>query len=116
MRRAVILIWVTLLSGCGTSWIGQTSEAREQPRLEPLRIEDIARDAVALPNAERSIKFAIIGDSGRGSKEQHEVADQMAAYADAGADWIILGPIDSANPDNAAILGDARRLLHSAAP
>lgn len=80
MRRSCVFLLLLLLSGCGNSWIGQTSEAREQPRLEPLRIEDIARGAVALPNSERSIKFAIIGDSGRGSKEQNEVAAQMAAY------------------------------------
>jgi alkanesulfonate monooxygenase SsuD/methylene tetrahydromethanopterin reductase-like flavin-dependent oxidoreductase (luciferase family) len=39
------------------------------------------------------------------------VAEQIAAYAEAGADWVILGPIDSANPDNAAVLGAARELL-----
>ena len=45
----------------------------------------------------------------RGTPDQ--VAEQIAAYGDAGADWVILGPIDSANPDNAPILGEARRLL-----
>ena len=38
-------------------------------------------------------------------------AEQISAYAAAGADWVILGPIDSSNPDNAAVLGDASRLL-----
>lgn len=45
----------------------------------------------------------------RGVPEQ--AAEQIAAYGDAGADWVILGPIDSANADNAAVLGAARRLL-----
>ncbi|HEX8029658.1 MAG TPA: metallophosphoesterase, partial [Vicinamibacterales bacterium] len=40
----------------------------------------IARDALALPNDKQSIKFAVIGDSGRGSKEQHEIAAKMDAY------------------------------------
>ena len=80
MRRASVLLAILLLSGCGNSWIGQTSEAREQPRLEPLRVEAVARDTLALPNSDRSIKLAIIGDSGRGSKEQNEVAARMAAY------------------------------------
>lgn len=40
----------------------------------------MARDALTLPNAGRSIKFAVIGDSGRGSKEQGEVAAKMEAY------------------------------------
>ncbi|HEV3362608.1 MAG TPA: LLM class flavin-dependent oxidoreductase, partial [Acidimicrobiia bacterium] len=39
------------------------------------------------------------------------VAETIAAYAAAGADWVILGPIDSANPSNAAVLGEAVRLL-----
>lgn len=80
MRRLFILFQILLLAGCGNSWIGHTSEAREQPLVQALRIEDIGRDQLALPNADRSIKFAIIGDSGRGSKEQHEVAAQMVAY------------------------------------
>jgi alkanesulfonate monooxygenase SsuD/methylene tetrahydromethanopterin reductase-like flavin-dependent oxidoreductase (luciferase family) len=41
-----------------------------------------------------------------------DVAEQIAAYAAAaGAAWVILGPIDSADPKNAALLGEARRLL-----
>jgi len=36
-----------------------------------------------------------------------QVADAIAAYASAGADWVILGPIDSADPSNAAVLGAA---------
>jgi alkanesulfonate monooxygenase SsuD/methylene tetrahydromethanopterin reductase-like flavin-dependent oxidoreductase (luciferase family) len=42
-----------------------------------------------------------------------DVAQQIAAYAEAGADWVILGPVDSADPDNPALLGDAVRLLGS---
>jgi alkanesulfonate monooxygenase SsuD/methylene tetrahydromethanopterin reductase-like flavin-dependent oxidoreductase (luciferase family) len=48
------------------------------------------------------------------SGDPSEVATQIASYAEAGAGWVILGPIDSANPDNAAVLGQARQLLHSA--
>ena len=40
-----------------------------------------------------------------------EVAEQIAAYAAAGADWVILGPIDSSDPSNAAVLGRALSLL-----
>jgi len=80
MRRILILLVLGFCGGCGNSWIGQTAAATDQPQIEALRVEDIARDTLALPNADRSIKFAIIGDSGRGSKEQNEVAAQMAAY------------------------------------
>ena len=80
MRRLSLVFSIALLAGCGSSWVDHTSAATEQPRIEALRIEDIPRDTLALPNSGRSIKFAIIGDSGRGSKEQHEVAAQMVAY------------------------------------
>jgi len=40
-----------------------------------------------------------------------EVADQIAAYGAAGAAWVILGPIDSSDPSNAAVLGEARSLV-----
>jgi alkanesulfonate monooxygenase SsuD/methylene tetrahydromethanopterin reductase-like flavin-dependent oxidoreductase (luciferase family) len=34
------------------------------------------------------------------------VAERLRPYADAGARWLILGPLDSSDPDNAAILGE----------
>jgi alkanesulfonate monooxygenase SsuD/methylene tetrahydromethanopterin reductase-like flavin-dependent oxidoreductase (luciferase family) len=40
-----------------------------------------------------------------------DVADQIAAYAAAGAAWVILGPVDSSDPSNAAVLGAALDLL-----
>jgi alkanesulfonate monooxygenase SsuD/methylene tetrahydromethanopterin reductase-like flavin-dependent oxidoreductase (luciferase family) len=40
------------------------------------------------------------------------VAEALAAYMEAGAHWVIVGPLDSANPDNATLLGrDVRPLL-----
>ncbi len=80
MRRLFILLQIALLVGCGNGSISVASEARERPVVEAARLEDIGSDQLALPNTDRSIKFAIIGDSGRGSKEQHEVAAQMVAY------------------------------------
>jgi predicted MPP superfamily phosphohydrolase len=35
---------------------------------------------VALPNAPTSVKFAVIGDSGNGNREQYDVANQMVAF------------------------------------
>ncbi len=81
VRAHIVLLSSALLAaGCGNSWIGQTSEAREQPRIEVLDTKTVPRDTLTLPNDDRSIKFAVIGDSGRGWKPQHEVAAQMAAY------------------------------------
>jgi alkanesulfonate monooxygenase SsuD/methylene tetrahydromethanopterin reductase-like flavin-dependent oxidoreductase (luciferase family) len=42
---------------------------------------------------------AVVGDPER-------VADVLRAYGAAGADWVIVGPVDSADPDNAAALGE----------
>ena len=33
------------------------------------------------------------------------VAEALRAYVDAGAQWLMVGPIDSSDPDNARILG-----------
>jgi hypothetical protein len=38
--------------------------------------------SLALPVADGSVRFAVIGDSGRGDAAQHEVAAQMAAWRD----------------------------------
>jgi len=40
------------------------------------------------------------------------LAEQLAAFAERGAEWVILGPIDSSNAGNADALGEARRLLN----
>lgn len=34
------------------------------------------------------------------------VSSAIARYRDAGAEWVILGPVDSSDPDNAALIGD----------
>lgn len=39
------------------------------------------------------------------------VAAALRAYADRGADWIIVGPVDSRDPSNAALLGERVRPL-----
>ncbi|HET9705368.1 MAG TPA: metallophosphoesterase [Vicinamibacterales bacterium] len=78
--RAIVLVTAMTCGACGSSWIGQTSEAREQPRLEAIDVSTVPRDTVTLPNLAGSIKFAVIGDGGRGWPPQHEVAAQMVAY------------------------------------
>lgn len=35
-----------------------------------------------------------------------QVADALRRYGDAGAEWVIVGPVDSSDPDNARILGE----------
>jgi hypothetical protein len=39
------------------------------------------------------------------------LADQLGEFVERGAEWVILGPIDSSDLENAANLGEVRRLL-----
>lgn len=81
MRPSAVALSLVLLAGCGNTQAGRAIGTPEaQPRVDAMAIDTLARDTLTLPNASRSIKFAIIGDSGRGSKEQHDVAAQMVAY------------------------------------
>jgi predicted phosphodiesterase len=79
MRLVLSLLSLVLVTACGTTG-AKTSSTPQPPGVTALAIEGLPRDTLTLPNAERSIKFAIIGDSGRGTKEQHDVAAQMEAY------------------------------------
>ncbi|HTU99652.1 MAG TPA: metallophosphoesterase [Luteitalea sp.] len=49
-------------------------------RVETLDLAGRSIDWLALPNASRSYKFAVIGDGGRGWPPQHDIARRMAAY------------------------------------
>jgi len=80
VRVLLILLQISLVAACGDNGLARSSEARERPQVEAARLADIGHDQLALPNADRSIKFAIIGDSGRGDQPQHEIAAQMEAY------------------------------------
>lgn len=80
MRRLTVALSIAALAACGNTFANRGKEARVQPVVEDITLADVARDSITMPNAQRSIKFAIIGDSGRGSKEQYEVAQQMVLY------------------------------------
>jgi predicted phosphodiesterase len=81
MALRVFVLYLALASAsCGTSWVDRTSAAREQPRIEAIDVGSIPPGTLTLPNAGRSIKFAVIGDSGRGWQPQHDVAAQMVTF------------------------------------
>lgn len=58
-------------------------------------------DAAARAKAER---LDVGPDTIVGGPER--VADALRAYADAGAEWVIAGPVDSSDPENAVLLGE----------
>jgi alkanesulfonate monooxygenase SsuD/methylene tetrahydromethanopterin reductase-like flavin-dependent oxidoreductase (luciferase family) len=41
------------------------------------------------------------------------LAERLQPYVDAGASWLIVGPVDSSNADNAAVIGDVRARLNA---
>lgn len=53
------------------------------PAVQPLPLDGIDAETLTLPARRTSVKFAVIGDSGRGTPEQFAVAAQMARYRDA---------------------------------
>ncbi len=81
MRRVTvgIALSLTLMLGCGSSVQPDTGR---NLIVEGRAVERVAANLVLLPSAAVSSKFAVIGDSGRGSTAQHEVAATMAKYHD----------------------------------
>ena len=76
-RRAVFLAACALLvaHGCGRS--GGESARSGGPSV---RVLSPAPGQLALPLNDGSIRFAVIGDSGRGDDPQHDVARQMVSW------------------------------------
>jgi predicted phosphodiesterase len=72
--RSLAIAYLTLLVGC----------SRPEPLQSGLEVRELPiggnPGALALPAARSSVKFAVIGDSGRGWRPQHEVAARMAEY------------------------------------
>ena len=66
----------------------------------------------ATPSEARAKRERLRGDRpGVVAGTPAEAAEQIAAYATAGAEWVIVGPVDSSEPSNAALLGEAVRLV-----
>jgi predicted phosphodiesterase len=70
---SIVLVGCVIAAACG----GQSSPA-DLPAVHT--IEAARNGQLTLPNALASVKFAVIGDSGRGTPEQHAVAAQMVRF------------------------------------
>jgi 3',5'-cyclic AMP phosphodiesterase CpdA len=68
---------LALCSGCRRSSV--PAEAQRPTRIE-IREASPAPGDLALPLKNGSVRFAVIGDSGRGDQAQNEIAGQMAAW------------------------------------
>jgi predicted MPP superfamily phosphohydrolase len=72
MRRVIIsaLVLITLT-------FGTLPDINSQQNYLPLRQESLP---ISLPLKNGSVRFVVIGDTGSGKKEQHELADMMVKY------------------------------------
>src|SRR5262249_20069497 len=68
--------------------------------------DDVAAEAKA--RSRTSGALALVGGPS-------ELARQLHHYVGAGARWVIAGPVDSSNPENASILGEAAEMLRERA-
>ena len=79
MRRlvftAALIFALVCAAGCGPP--DQTTSHRTVTEIDT---KGLRSGWLALPSRADSVKFAVIGDSGRGWAPQHEVARQMVAY------------------------------------
>jgi 3',5'-cyclic AMP phosphodiesterase CpdA len=72
---AALLLALTCVTGCG-----RPDRITSHPTVTEIDTKGLASGWLALPSRPDSVKFAVIGDSGRGWQPQHEVARQMVAY------------------------------------
>jgi len=79
---------------------------------EVLAVERMEEQEVGEPDRGKAVRRRRRRTGGRGAGDgvivggPDVVATALRAYVDAGADWLMIGPIDSADPDNARILGE----------
>ena len=82
LGRLALLFSALMAAACGRE-AGPRPEGplpRPLAVVEAVPLEGLARETLTLPNLEHSVKFAVIGDSGRGNQAQQRVADQMVRY------------------------------------
>jgi predicted phosphodiesterase len=68
------LLVTAAMAACGEPTASRT------PVMQSIAVEALSPGALTLPNHATSVKFAVIGDSGRGTQPQHDVAAQMVAF------------------------------------
>jgi hypothetical protein len=81
-------------------------------RMPPLAVDTApyrahARTSLTLPRKDGSVRFAVMGDTGRGTREQTEVASQMVAFHDVFPfDFVIMLGDNIYGPDGQADMRD----------
>jgi calcineurin-like phosphoesterase family protein len=80
LRPAAALATLSLVFAAGACQ--QRAVAPNAQRVTRTEVRELSPPpgALALPRTDGSVRFAVIGDSGRGDQTQHEVARQMVAW------------------------------------
>jgi predicted phosphodiesterase len=73
--RAALISLVIASAACHP-----TTRPERSPVVQAIDLRNVSPGSLTLPNRATSVKFAVIGDSGRGTPPQHEIAAQMTAY------------------------------------
>jgi predicted phosphodiesterase len=82
--RCHLSIWSLLAAALlGTACSGRDESPADRPAPFVETIAAATNGQLTLPNELTSVKLAVIGDSGRGTPEQHAVARQMARFREA---------------------------------
>jgi len=80
MRWLVRVLLLSFLAASGAACHSTRPAERTQPVVRAIDVRTVGPGSLTLPNRATSVKFAVIGDSGRGTPPQHEIAAQMTAY------------------------------------
>lgn len=80
MQNHVRPALLSLLVVLGTIGCREAPATQRAPLVRPITVSAGSAGSLTLPNRATSVKFAVIGDSGRGSPPQHEIAAQMSAF------------------------------------
>ena len=80
MKRLIASVMATALLGFGTLAADARGQGRTSDRAEGSRVATAAPVRLALPNRDGSVRFMVVGDTGTGTRQQHELAQMMFRY------------------------------------
>jgi 3',5'-cyclic AMP phosphodiesterase CpdA len=85
-RSAILLVamcTLVLMGHFGIAQAGPTTGAKFAPSAAPQQGSSSGKLDIRIPLQDKSVRFAVIGDSGTGDRAQNEVAQRMEAYRQA---------------------------------
>ena len=82
LDRGTILVCAACVAAALSSACENTPTSNRAPVVRAIPNGTVAPGTLVLPNKPTSVKFAVIGDSGRGTPPQFEVAAQMFTFRD----------------------------------